>query len=240
MSEVEQVSKNSLQSLQNADFLSSEDIAFIQDNFEYSKEQLEKRTIWRDEVDMRLSVLNDRKHPTKAAKYWQANREYSVFYEQLIMLNYDYEETCIDLDELEEQIDEAEGFELRRLEVKKRRNLYKKKNQQLAFKDRLRELKLWKGIMEELDDGSFDSNDSKTDKALSMVQSDLLSIMQVEQKQIQMNQGETANLYGRCQTGLKYAEEKGILDEVVSVLPEAAKVPIMGVMGYSLLEEKNG
>ena len=240
MSELEQVSKNSLQSLQSADFLSSEDIEFIQNNFEYSKEQLEKRTIWRDEVDMRVSVLNDRKHPTKAAKYWQANREYSVFYEQLILLNFEYEETEIDLEELEEKLLETDGFEHRRLQIEKKRTLYKKKNQQLAFKDRLRELKLWKKIMTELDDGTFNTQDSSVDKAKSLITSDLLHVYQVETKEIAMSQGEMANLYGRTQTGLRYAEENGFFNDLINVLPDNVQDVIMGSLGYKLAEGQNG
>jgi|DEB0MinimDraft_10_1074344.scaffolds.fasta_scaffold10116_9 hypothetical protein len=241
MTDIEQVSKASLQSLKDANFLGSEDLAFIQDNLEFSQEHFEKRQIWRDEVDMRVSVLNDRKHPTKAAKYWQANREYSVFYEQLTMLAFDYQETCIDIEEIENKLtEEDDEFKLKRLGVELQRKLYLKRNQELQSKDRVRELRLWKDIMTELDDGSFNTQDSSDHKALSLVKADLLHVMQVENKQIQLSQGEMANLYGRCQTGLKYAEDKGILEDVVSVLPEASKVPTMGALGYQLTEASDG
>ena len=34
-----------------------------------------KKQIFRTETGMRISVLNDAKHPTKASKYWQSVRE---------------------------------------------------------------------------------------------------------------------------------------------------------------------
>jgi hypothetical protein len=41
----------------------------------------EKKQIFRTETEMRISVLNDAKFPTRAAKYWQAVREQNAFFE---------------------------------------------------------------------------------------------------------------------------------------------------------------
>ena len=35
----------------------------------------QKKQIFRTETEMRISVLNDAKHPTNASKYWQSVRE---------------------------------------------------------------------------------------------------------------------------------------------------------------------
>jgi hypothetical protein len=48
------------------------------------------RQRWRTETEMRVSVLNDVKHPTPASKFWQAVREQAVFVDQLLHLVYDY------------------------------------------------------------------------------------------------------------------------------------------------------
>ena len=52
-------------------------------NFISLKEELldnfKKKQIWRTEHEMRISVLNDGRHPTRAAKYWQCVREQDVF-----------------------------------------------------------------------------------------------------------------------------------------------------------------
>ena len=37
-----------------------------------------KKQIFRTETEMRVSVLNDAKHPTPASKYWQSVREMSA------------------------------------------------------------------------------------------------------------------------------------------------------------------
>ena len=66
------------------------------DVLEFEKMQAEMKDSWvkkqlfRTEVEMRLSVLNDISHPTKAAKYWQSVREQSVMFEQMIHLSFGY------------------------------------------------------------------------------------------------------------------------------------------------------
>ena len=49
-----------------------------------------KKQIFRTETEMRFSVLNDYKYPTKAAKYWQCVREQNVYLEQLMQLSFEY------------------------------------------------------------------------------------------------------------------------------------------------------
>ena len=53
--------------------------------------------MFRTETEMRISVLNDLKHPTPGAKYWQAVREQNVFFEQMIFLSFDYRENDIEI-----------------------------------------------------------------------------------------------------------------------------------------------
>ena len=47
-----------------------------------------KKQIFRTETEMRFSVLNDFKYPTKASKYWQCVREQNVYLEQLMQLSF--------------------------------------------------------------------------------------------------------------------------------------------------------
>ena len=48
-----------------------------------------KKQIFRTETEMRFTVLNDYKCPTKAAKYWQCVREQNVYLEQLMQLSFE-------------------------------------------------------------------------------------------------------------------------------------------------------
>ena len=47
-----------------------------------------KKQVFRTETEMRMSVLQDMKYPTKAAKHWQV-REQNVFLENLMSLSFD-------------------------------------------------------------------------------------------------------------------------------------------------------
>ena len=51
---------------------------------------VQKRQIYRTETEMRISVLNNGSHPTKASKYWQCVREQSMMYEQLRINIYEF------------------------------------------------------------------------------------------------------------------------------------------------------
>ena len=52
---------------------------------------------------MRLSVLNDAKHPTPAAKYWQAVREQSAFFQNTVQLHFKYRGAVVEQKQLEKE-----------------------------------------------------------------------------------------------------------------------------------------
>ena len=48
-----------------------------------------KKQIFRTETEMRISVLNDGKHPTPASKYWQSVREQSAHFDGMMGLSFE-------------------------------------------------------------------------------------------------------------------------------------------------------
>ena len=65
-----------------------------------------KKQVFRTETEMRMSVLQDAKYPTNAAKYWQCVREQNVFLENLMNLSFDYRENEVEIKQLEKKRDE--------------------------------------------------------------------------------------------------------------------------------------
>jgi len=65
-----------------------------------------KKQIFRTETEMRFSVLNDLKYPTKASKYWQCVREQNVYLENLMSLSFEYRRDEVKLKRLEQKIKE--------------------------------------------------------------------------------------------------------------------------------------
>ena len=64
-----------------------------------------KKQMFRTETEMRISVLNDLKHPTPASKYWQAVREQNVFFEQMVFLSFDFRKNEIEIKKIERDIE---------------------------------------------------------------------------------------------------------------------------------------
>ncbi len=130
-----------------------------------------KKQIFRTETEMRISVLNDGKHPTSASKYWQSVREMSAMFDALMGLSFDLRRNEIKRLKLERKMQKAiqSGDELkqREIQISLDENLYGKASMEQVAHDRVRELKLWSQIKSELDDGSFDSKNVDTHQATS-------------------------------------------------------------------------
>ena len=167
----------------------------------------QNQTIWRTYTEATTSVLNDLKFPTKAAKYHQAIREQLVFWENLVMLSFDFREAQIDLTEVNENLKTADGFEKQRQEVKRDRLLFNIEGMRLQAKERIREIKMWSQIKKDLNDGSFDTANKDTDQLLGLT---LRYIRELPAAQKSKNAGEAINIVGQAATMLNECQRRGI------------------------------
>jgi len=119
-----------------------------------------KKQVFRTETEMRMSVLQDMKYPTKAAKYWQCVREQNVFLENLMSLSFDCRRAEAKLKWLEKKVEtEQDEYKLEKYKIDLDEARYGLANMQLIARDRMREIKLWSTLKKEFDDGSFDTKD---------------------------------------------------------------------------------
>jgi hypothetical protein len=119
-----------------------------------------KKQVFRTETEMRMSVLQDMKYPTKAAKYWQCVREQNVFLENLMTLSFDCRRSEAKVKWLEKKIEtEKDEYKLEKYKIDLDEARYGLANMQLVAKDRMREIKLWSTLKKEFDDGTFDTKD---------------------------------------------------------------------------------
>ena len=119
-----------------------------------------KKQVFRTETEMRMSVLQDAKYPTKASKYWQCVREQNVFLENLMTLSFDARRNEVKLKRLKQKLEKEEDpikQELLQIDIDEK--TYSVANMQLVARDRMREIKLWSALKKEFDDGSFDTKD---------------------------------------------------------------------------------
>ena len=127
-------------------------------------ENWKKKQIFRTETEMRISVLNDAKHPTKASKYWQAVREMSSMFDSLLGLSFDLRRHSIMERRLMAQGDD---MLIEELQISIDESAWGKANMMQTATDRVRELSLWSKIKSELDDGSFNKEDVNEHQAVS-------------------------------------------------------------------------
>jgi len=119
-----------------------------------------KKQVFRTETEMRMSVLQDMKYPTKAAKYWQCVREQNVFLENLMSLSFDCRRSEAKVKWLEKKIEtEQDEYKLEKYKIDLDETRYGLANMQLVARDRMREIKLWSTLKKEFNDGSFDTQD---------------------------------------------------------------------------------
>ena len=119
-----------------------------------------KKQVFRTETEMRMSVLQDAKYPTKASKYWQCVREQNVFLENLMSLSFDARRNEVKLKRLQEKVlKEEDPLKRELLQIDIDEKTYGVANMQLVARDRMREIKLWSVLKKEFNDGSFDDKD---------------------------------------------------------------------------------
>jgi len=178
--------------------LSTEDVKEFKSMVGEFRDTWTKKQIFRTETEARISVLQDMKYPTKAAKYWQCVREQNVFLENLMGLSFDYRRNDVKIKRLEKKIKE-EGDDLKKelwqIDLDEKR--YSKASMELTAKDRMRELKMWSKLKVEFNDGTFDTGDVNQHQLDSYNK-----IMQHKSKTLTSgsSQAEVFNVLGQLQT----------------------------------------
>ena len=157
-----------------------------------------KKQVFRTETEMRMSVLQDAKYPTKASKYWQCVREQNVFLENLMSLSFDARRNEVKLKRLEEKLlKEEDPLKRELLQIDIDEKTYSVANMQLVARDRMREIKLWSVLKKEFDDGSFDTKDVNTHQLDSY---HLIMKNKAETLTSGSSQPEVFNVLGQLQT----------------------------------------
>lgn len=181
---------------------------------------LKRTQIHRTRTEMEVSVLNDTKFPTPASKYWQAMREQSVMFEELIALSFEYRKRLVEIKILERkhrgEQDRLEK-ELLKIEIEKER--YILSSQERVAKARIREIRDWSEIKARelaLMNGE-DTTDVDHHQLISYTKRWI-------QQSIIMGGGgspsERHNLLGQLRSGIKTCIRLGLMGLVLDGFPE--------------------
>ena len=140
--------------------LDAEDVSKFKELTSELRDTWTKKQVFRTETEMRMSVLQDAKYPTKASKYWQCVREQNVFLENLMALSFDARRNEVKLKKLKQKLEtEKDPIKQELLQIDIDEKTYGVANMQLVARDRMREIKLWSTLKKEFNDGSFDTKD---------------------------------------------------------------------------------
>ena len=140
--------------------LDAEDVSKFRELTSELRDTWTKKQVFRTETEMRMSVLQDAKYPTKASKYWQCVREQNVFLENLMNLSFDARRNEVKLKRLKQKLEtEKDPIKQELLQIDIDEKTYGVANSQLVARDRMREIKLWSTLKKEFDDGSFNTKD---------------------------------------------------------------------------------
>ena len=169
-----------------------------------------KKQVFRTETEMRFSVLNDMKYPTKASKYWQCVREQNVYLENLMSLSFDYRRTEVKLKRLQQKLkDENDELKKELIQIDIDEKTYSKANMELTAKDRMREIKLWSQLKKEVDDGTFDKQNVNTHQLESYHK---IMLNRKDTLTAGSSQPEVFNVLGQLQTIERVKKEKAQLE----------------------------
>ena len=133
---------------------------YLAELHEEIQDTIQKVQKFRTETEMRVSVLNNGDHPTKASKYWQCVREQNMMYEQLKISSFEYRRREAKILGMKYKLKKSKDkYEKMELQVDIEEMEWSLENIKITANDRVRELKLWSKIKKELDDGSFNTID---------------------------------------------------------------------------------
>jgi hypothetical protein len=175
---------------------------------------VQKRQIYRTETEMRISVLNNGSHPTKASKYWQCVREQSMMYEQLRINIYEFRRRQAKILGLKDKKNKSnDKYEQMELQVDIEEMEWSLENIKQQAMDRVRELKLWSKIKKELDDGTFDTKDVNVHQAETL---ELQLQNRLNALTSGSSQGEVLNVIGPLQTAMEFLGKPNELFKLIN------------------------
>ena len=97
-----------------------------------------KKQIYRTEVEMQASVLNDFKFPTNASKYWQCIREMDTMFGALMSESFKLRLNKIETLKLERDLDKCDDeLDKMEIQVKLDMKLYSRANLEQQAKDQV-------------------------------------------------------------------------------------------------------
>lgn len=200
------------ESIVSSSVISDSDLAQLDKIKESLMISVDTRTIWRTQTEAEVSVLNDLKFPTAAAKFHQAAREQVVFFDNLLRLSFDYQRKLLDVEEIQDQLKNADpgSMKARRLNIDLKEAIYTLSVMQHEGRERVREIVMWEDIKQKclFDDPSIHPDDKNADQIIGFTLSHIRKLPSAFRSAT--DPGSANNIIGQAISGLKKCDELGI------------------------------
>jgi len=221
--ELKKYNQNLITELNKSQLLTELDIDKLNKCMPTIKHSIEFSQMFRTDTEARTSVLNDVKFPTVDAKYWQSVRELGVQSTELFYLNFEYKNKLIDVEELEAKLktDYESEFDRKRDEIELEKHKFDIIQMQKNAKNRIREVDMWAGIIEELKPHMKHSKEDVNEHQLISNGYRFVNELITHIKgNAQYSPSEARNAFGLIQTTLSHIEKVGKLEEFKKNLPQ--------------------
>ena len=192
-------------------FLSENDTGAYTQLVQELEKNYDKDLMFRTEVEMRFSVLDDGRHPTRGSKYWQSVKEQNAHMLGLMNNSFDYRENEIEIKKIHRKLEtEKDELEIEMLNLELDKKMWTRRNTTYEGKHRIREITAWSKIKKELDNGSFSTNNVEEHQLESYQK-----MYQNKSKAVTpgTSQGDVFNIYSQLQTVTRILEEKKQLEK---------------------------
>jgi hypothetical protein len=208
-----------LDTLKDSKIITEDDLKSLMELQDELKDIFLYSQIFRTRAEMEFSILNDTQFPTPDSKYWQAVREQNVMFQELVYLSYNYRKAVLEIEDLKrKQKKEKDKIKKDLLQVEIDRKTFDLLNMEKVAKDRIREIKEWHQIKQNLlDKVEYSLEDVDEHQLISYTQRWVRQFLMAGNE---LNSSERLNLISQLEKGLKVCKEKNLIDKV---LPEGSQ-----------------
>lgn len=231
--------EDSLSILDKCNILTKEDFAKLVEMRDELEHGFERGQVFRTEYEARHSVLVDAKFPNADSKYWQAVREQSVHFSELVSLSFEYRKLAVKLARtevkkarLQSELEKLEadqfcsGLEhelqktdlrlrIKELEIKEGEMSWHMKNQERTADARMREIEQWCRIKEELlPELEFGTEDCGAHQHKSYLQRFYRQAELIKQGRANLSGPEAINLLSQLENAIRVPENRETVGEL--------------------------
>jgi hypothetical protein len=226
--------ETALDIIKQSSILTEEDLKVLIDYKDELAKNFMINQIFRTRTEMEIAILNDIRFPTPDSKYWQAVREQNLMFTETVNLSFEYRKKLIHLERLKRKLKEEiekneDDLTIEELKIDIEKCEFELINMERIAKDRIREIKEWQKIKEELlPKLEYSDTDVNEHQLISNTKRFLNLLISMGDKG---NIYERQNIIGHVQKGLMIANEKGVLDKVLDGFPEPVRHQILNSFG---------